>query len=194
MAVSQHPGAGALIARDAAVKVVLSRGPAPVPVPSVTGERVADAQHALTSLGFRTAVHLVPAPGTAPGIVTGQSPSGHRTAPAHATIGLSVAETPQWRPVARFSGRDSGVFHISGDRWRVVYSMGFQGTCTWIFFCSGPTARVTAAGTGRTVRGFGLLNGTGQTQTFATGPGSYEIRVSPGGDAANWSIEIDDYY
>ena len=45
--------------------------------------------------------------------------------------------------------------------------MAFQGTCTWIFFCSGPTARLIDAGTGQTVRGFGLSDGSGQTQTFA---------------------------
>jgi PASTA domain len=194
VAVAQHPGAGALIARGAPVTVVLSRGPAPVPVPSVTGESVADAQHVLRSLNFRTAVQQVPAPGTAPGTVTGQQPGAHVSAPAHSTITLSVAETPQWRPVERFTGGDSGAFHITGDHWRIVYSMGFQGTCTWIFFCSGPTARVLNAGTGQTVHGLGLLNGTGQTQTFATGPGSYDIRVTPGGDAANWSIEVEDYY
>ena len=194
VAVSQHPGAGALIARGASVTVVLSRGPAPVPVPAVTGESVGDAQQTLTSLGLHSTVNQVPAPGTAPGTVTGQTPGAHRLAAAHSTITLSVAETPQWRPIERFSSRDSGAFHISGERWRIVYSMGFQGTCQWIFFCSGPTARVTDAGTGQTVRGLGLLNGTGQTQTFATGPGTYDIRVTPGGDAANWSIEVEDYY
>jgi hypothetical protein len=72
--------------------------------------------------------------------------------------------------------------------------MGFDGTCTWILFCSGPTARVVDGGTGPTVRGFGLLNGTSQTQTFATGPGAFDLRVTPGGDAASWSIAIEDYY
>ncbi len=193
-AVAQHPGAGTLVARGARVTVILSRGPAPVPVPSVTGSNLPDAEHVLNSLGLRTAVDRVPAPGTTPGIVTAQSPGAHRSVAAHSTITLSVAETPQWRTVERFSGGDSGVFHITGQRWRIVYSMGFQGTCTWIFFCSGPSARVIDAGTGQTVHGFGLQDGTGQAQTFSTGPGSYEIRVTPGGDAANWSIEIDDYY
>ncbi len=194
VAVTQHPGAGSLIDRGAPVTVVLSKGPAPVPVPSVTGDNVADAERSLTSLGLHPVINQVPAPGTAPGTVTGQRPGAHVSAPAHSTVTLSVAETPQWRPVERFSGRDSGAFHISGNRWRIVYSMGFDGTCTWILFCSGPTARVLDAGTGQTVHGLGLLNGTGQTQTFAGAPGSYEIRVTPGGDSANWSIEIEDYY
>jgi hypothetical protein len=194
VAVGQHPGPGAVVARGAMVAVTLSRGPAPVVVPSVTSQNVGDAQRTLTRLGFHTVVQTVPAPGTSPGTVTGQRPAGHRMAAAHSTITLSVAETPRWRPVTRFTGRDSGVFHITGERWRIVYSMGFQGTCTWIVFCSGPTARVTDASTGQYVRGFGLSNGTGQSQTYATGPGSYELQVTPGGDAADWSVEIDDYY
>ncbi len=193
-AVAQRPGPGALVARGARVRVTLSRGPAPVPVPAVTRENVAAAQRTLTSLGFSTRIQPVPAPGTPPGTVTAQSPAAGPAAPAHTTIILSVAEVPQWRPVTRFAGGDSGPLHITGDRWRIVYSMGFQGTCTWILFCSGPTGRVTNAGSGQTVRGFGLTNGSGETQTFATGPGTYDLRVTPGGDTADWSIEVQDYY
>ena len=57
--------------------------------------------------------------------------------------------------------------------------MAFQGTCTWILFCSGPTARVMHAGSGDYVAGFGLQNGTGQGQSFDTGAGTYEIQVTP---------------
>ncbi|HWD74671.1 MAG TPA: protein kinase [Solirubrobacteraceae bacterium] len=194
VAVGQHPGAGALVDDGTRVAVVLSRGPAPVRLPSVDHESLADAQRSLTSLGLRTVVHPVPAPGVAPGTVTGQSPAGGGTVPAKSTVALSVAETPQWRALSRFGGRSSGVLHITGERWRIVYSMGFQGTCTWILFCSGPTARVIDTATGQTVRGFGLADGNGQSETFGTGPGSYEILVTPGGDAATWSIEVEDYF
>ena len=71
--------------------------------------------------------------------------------------------------------------------------MAFQGTCTWILFCYGPSARVTDAA-GRYVAGFGLSDGSGQVQSFATGAGTYEVRVTPGGDDAGWSIEVQDYY
>jgi hypothetical protein len=194
VALAQHPGAGALVADGTPVTLVLSRGPAPVLIPSVGRENVADAQQSLTSLGLHTAVHQVPAPGVVPGTVVAQAPAGGHTVPARSTVSLSVAETPQWRSVERFAGRTSGVFPIRGEQWRVVYSMAFQGTCTWIFFCSGPTARVIDAGTGQTIRAFGLNDGSGHTQTLATGPGSYEIQVTPGGDNANWSVQVQDNF
>jgi hypothetical protein len=109
-------------------------------------------------------------------------------------VHLSVAETPQWRPLTTFQGSGSGAVRIIGEHWRLVYSMAFQGTCTWIFWCSGPTARVINAGTGQTVASFGLSDGPNQSRTFATGPGTYEIQVTPGGDDARWSVRVDDDY
>jgi hypothetical protein len=109
-------------------------------------------------------------------------------------VTLSVAEVPRWHTVTTLTGRDSGAFHIIGRRWRIVYTMGFHGTCTWILFCSGPTARIVDPGTGRYVAGFGLQNGTGQLQSFDSGAGSYEVRVTPGGDDAGWSLQVQDDY
>jgi hypothetical protein len=109
-------------------------------------------------------------------------------------VRLSVAEAPQWRNVTSFDGRDSGPIQIRGKHWRIIYRMGFQGTCTWILFCSGPTARVVDAGTGQYVAGFGLQNGSNQAQTFNTGPGTYQLQVTPGGDHAGWSVQVQDYY
>ncbi|HWD75121.1 MAG TPA: protein kinase [Solirubrobacteraceae bacterium] len=194
VAVAQHPGVGALVDNGTRVTVVLSRGPAPVMLPSVQRESLTDAQRSLTSLGLRTVVRPVPAPGVPPGTVTGQAPAGGRPVPARSTVALSVAETPQWRAASSFDGRSSGVFHITGERWRIVYSMGFQGTCTWILFCNGPSARVIDTATGQTVRGFGLADGSGHAESLATGPGSYEIQVTPGGDTANWTIHVEDYF
>jgi hypothetical protein len=147
----------------------------------------------LHSAGLRTSVHLVPAPGTTPGTVVRQAPAGGTSRPRGSTVSLSVAEVPQWRAVTTFDGGSSGTVHIQGERWRVVYRMAFQGTCTWILFCSGPTARITD-GTGRYVAGFGLQNGTNQVQTFTSGPGAYTIQVTPGGDRAGWSVQVQDLY
>jgi hypothetical protein len=85
------------------------------------------------------------------------------------------------------------VFRIQGQQWRVVYRMGYVGTCTLIVFCSGPSARVRDLDTGQAT-GFDLNNGSGQTQTFGSGPGQYRIEVQAGNDTASWSIEIQDYY
>ena len=192
--VGQRPRAGARVLKGSAVHLTLSRGPAPVPVPGVRRDSVTDAEHTLASLHLRPSVRYVPAPGTTPGTVVGQNPAADHPAPVGSTVALSVAETPQWRPLTTFTSGSSGALRITGEHWRLVYTMSFQGTCNWIFWCSGPTARVIDTATGQPVSRFGLSDGTGQTHTFATGPGTYEIQVTPGADSARWSARVDDDY
>jgi hypothetical protein len=192
--IAQRPRAGALVVQGSKVRLVLSRGPAPVTLPRLARQSVTDAQESLQSLGLRTTVRRVPAPAVAPGTVTGQSPGAGTVAPVGSIVTLSVAETPQWRPLTTFSGAGSGVVHIIGERWRIVYRMAYQGTCTWIIFCSGPNARVVNTASGATVGGFGLAGGSGQLRGFSTGPGDYEIKVTPGGDDARWSVHVEDYF
>ena len=83
---------------------------------------------------------------------------------------------------------------VRGTRWRIVYTMGFQGTCTFIFFCSGPQAEVDNVRSGATVDTFGLSDGGRQTRTFTTGAGAYDLTVSPGDDTARWQVWVEDYY
>jgi hypothetical protein len=190
--IAQHPQAGTQVPNETLVRLTVSKGPAPVHVLNVKSRSLADAQRSLHGVGLRTAVRQVPAPGTTPGMVVGQSPAGGSAARG-STVTLSVAEVPQWHTVTTFTGSGSGPFHIIGTHWRIVYRMGFSGTCTWILFCSGPSARVTDA-TGRYVAGFGLSDGGGQVQSVATGAGTYDVRVTPGGDDAAWSVEVQDNY
>jgi hypothetical protein len=108
-----------------------------------------------------------------------------------------VAEVPQWRTLTTFTGTDAGAsvpFQIRGHRWRAVYSMSYVGTCTFILFCEGPTANVLDMATGRTIDQFGLGAGSDQNQVVGAGPGVYRIRVTPGMDSAQWSINVQDYY
>jgi hypothetical protein len=190
--IAQHPQAGTQVPNGTRVRLTVSKGPRPVHVISVKGRSVADAERSLHGLGLRTAVHQVPAPSTAPGTVVGQSPAGG-SAPRGSTVSLSVAEVPQWHTVTTLTGSDSGPFRIIGTHWRIVYRMGFHGTCTWILFCSGPSARVTDPA-GRYVAGFGLSDGDGQVQNFTSGAGTYDVRVTPGADDAGWSLRIQDSY
>ncbi len=193
--IGESPHPGRRVSTGTTVHITLSSGPAPVSVVNVRTMSVGDAETVLHRSGLRTAVTQVPAPaGAATGSVVTQDPAGGTTQPRGSTVRLSVAEAPQWRTVTSFAGRDSGAFHIRGQHWRVVYRMGFDGTCTWILFCSGPSARVVDAGTSQYVAGFGLQNGSNQNQTFSTGPGTYEIQVTPGGDRAGWSVQVQDYY
>jgi hypothetical protein len=130
------------------------------------------------------------------GNVTAQTPpAGVKLLPG-SSVSLSVAEAPQWRDVIGFTdqnGRASPPFRIQGTRWRIVYRMAYDGMCTFIFFCSGPSARVSRSGSG-TVGSFDLNDGDHQVQTFSGGPGDYQVMVTPGNDSASWSAEIQDYY
>ena len=196
-AISQIPATGTRVRDGATVRVVLSAGPPPVELPQLKGQAYAAAQHELQRLGLRAGVTEVPAPGVAAGTVTYQAPAAGSESRLGSTVSLSVAETPRWRPLTSLAGDGRGrslPFRILGSRWRVLYSMAYQGTCTLIFFCSGPSAQVANQGSGSDTSGFDLNDGGGQAQLFKSGPGLYQITVSPGDDTARWSIQVQDYY
>jgi serine/threonine protein kinase len=171
--------------------------PPPVKVPKLAGESSASARTVLRSLGLRVRLSTVPAPGVSPGTVTRQSPAGTSEAAPGSMVRLFVAEVPTWRAVTSFSGYNGGQsvpFRIRGTRWRIVYSMGYVGTCTFIIFCSGPNAKVAPLGTGASSSQFGLNDGQNQIQEYRTRTGVYQITVSPGDDNARWSMKIEDFY
>lgn len=196
--VSQAPATGTRIKQGSTVQVVLSRGPQPINVPSLTGEDASLAAVRLHGSHLNDRVTLVPAPGTAPGTVTGQSPAaGHQLHP-NDTVTLLVAETPSWKDVTSFSGSGGGQsvpFHIRGTQWRLVYSLSYQGTCDFVFFCNGPSAQVVGVGAANSTElSFDLSSGTSETRVFKTGAGSYQVAIQPGWDSARWSIQVQDYY
>ncbi len=197
-AIGQTPAPGRRVAAGATVRVVLSRGPKPVEVPLVVGEDAVAARSGLSRGHLRSRVVSVPAPGVRPGTVTRQSPAAGSVAPPNTDVTLSVAETPRWRPLTSFGGtgsRHSVPFQILGSRWRVVYTMHYQGSCSFFVFCSGPPhGEVVDPHTGATLNTFDLGNGSQQTQTIHAGPGMFEVKVSPGSDKAQYSIHIEDYY
>jgi hypothetical protein len=179
------------------VIAVLSEGPPPVAVPRIVGFSSGDARSSLGQLGLHATIHDVPAPGISAGTVTAQTPSAGVKLRTGATVSLSVAETPRWRTTYTFTdriGRASAPFRIRGTRWRIVYRMSYDGVCTFIFFCSGPTARVTSADGATALGTFSLNAGSDQLHTFDSGPGLYQITIAPGDDSAHWSAQIEDYY
>ena len=196
-AVGQRPARGMRVSEGSVVIATLSAGPPPVAVPRIVGFSSSDARSSLHQLGLHASSQEVPAPGVIPGTVTAQSPSPGVKLRRGSTVSLSVAESPRWRDVATFTDQDgeaSAPFRIQGARWRIVYRMAYIGTCTFIFFCSGPTAHVTDVGRGTTVSTFDLGDGTDQVRTFGAGPGPYQVKVTPGEDSTRWSAEIQDYY
>ena len=94
---------------------------------------------------------------------------------------------------ARSAGGQSVPFRIQGSQWRVVYSMSYNGTCDFVFFCNGPSAAGARVGTDSTNQSFDLSSGSGKTRVLKTGPGLYQIDIKPGWDDASWSIEVQDW-
>src|SRR5207237_10154610 len=157
-----------------------------------------DATAILRHVGLGAAVAAVPAPGVTPGIVLRQSPSPPASAPLRSIVKLTVAEVPRWRALTSLAGQQGGQsvpFRIRGTRWRLVYSMSYGGVCSvFSFLCSGPSARIDNLKTGSSTTQFGLGSGSGQTHVLSSGPGLYEVSVTPGSDGASWSMKVEDYY
>jgi serine/threonine-protein kinase len=195
--IAQTPAAWARAASGSVVQVVISRGAPPVEVPRVSGQSTASARSILGSLHLRTVVQNVPAPGSAPGKVVGQDPVAGTYLPPHRVVALRVAEVPQWRTITTFAGTDAGAsvpFQILGGKWRALYSMSYVGTCTFIIVCEGPNASIVRPSTHATIEQFGLGEGDGQSQVVNSGPGIYQIKIAPGMDTAQWSVDVQDYY
>jgi eukaryotic-like serine/threonine-protein kinase len=191
--VGQTPGVGTRVKQDSTVDVVLSKGPRPIPVPSLSGKSSGDAVGSLHALHLSASIESVPAPGTRPGLVIRQSPSAGHDLHQHQTVTLYVAETPRWQSVTSFSGEGGGqssTFKIQGSQWRVVYQMSYDGTCDFVLFCDGPSAQVL----GPKNTSFGMNDGSGKTKVFTTGPGVYQIQIQPGLDNARWSFTVEDWY
>jgi hypothetical protein len=72
--------------------------------------------------------------------------------------------------------------------------MSYDGVCTFVFFCSGPTAHVRSADGATALGTFSLNSGSDQLHSFHSGPGVYQVTITPGDDSANWSVQIEDYY
>ena len=196
-AIAQSPAAGSRVTDGATVRVTLSAGPPPVPVPSVVGQPTLAAQSTLANAGLRWRTAQVAAPGTQAGTVVSQLPAASQSAPRGSVVKLNIAETPTWHPLTTFTGSEEGqsvVFRILGTQWRVDYSMSYQGTCMLIFVCSGPSAQVQDIQAGNSFGNFELNEGTGQTHTFNSGPGLYRVDVSSGRDSARWTMTVEDYY
>ena len=195
--IAQRPRARATVTENSTVRVWLSAGPPPVKVPELAGEQLSDARAELARVGLKARATVIAAPGVPAGEVTSQSPApGSKLKPTK-RVSLNVAEVPQWQPITSLTGSGqstSAQFRVRGTRWRIVYTMGFQGTCTFIFFCSGPHVEADNVGSGSTVDSFGLSDSGRQTHTFDTGAGTYELTVSPGDDTARWQVWVEDYY
>ena len=195
-AFAQLPAPGSRARDGSAVTVMISAGPPPVAVPDVRGLDSTDAGARLQADGLRDTVMAVPAPGVAAGTVTSEQPRPPARAAAGSVVALQVAEAPRWRTLTTFSGSAGGTsvpFRILGSSWQVLTHMSYQGTCTFLIVCFGPHLSVANLDSSPSVSGFDLSDGA-SSQVFHSGPGTYQLKVSPGEDSANWTITVQDHY
>src|SRR6202012_5832045 len=78
------------------------------------------------------------------------------------TVTLRVAEFPTWKTVTTFAGTSSPVFRIKGSRFRLVYDVSDEKSCTLWIFCSHTSAEVSDTASGSTVDTFDLSDGDRQ--------------------------------
>jgi hypothetical protein len=172
--------------------------PRPVQVPLLVGRTVTVARTRLRTLHLRVRVHDVPAPGVRPGTVTSQKPVAGHSVKARTRIRLSVSEVPRFRQVATVTTAHAAPIRIRGERWRIASTVSSADHCTLlVLFCKHTSATVLRVGTGGTtspVASFGLSDGSDQLRVFDTGPGTYELRISPATGDTKYSIAVDDDY
>jgi hypothetical protein len=187
----------AMLALVAAGHVFLNSSRSAVRVPEVVGRPSATAESAIERAGLHYAVRFVAAPGSRPDAVTHQSPSPSVSVRPGSTVALHIAEAPRWRELTGFSGVDDGEsvpLQILGGKWKITYGMSYEGSCTLLLVCFGPSAEVEDLHTGSTFDSFELGEGESETHTFDSGPGLYRLKVTGGHDSAQWSMTVYDYY
>ena len=96
--ISQSPGPGAFVSKGGDIDVVVSRGPPPVPVPSVVGRSATDAQTLLTQAGFVPVLDHRYDQTVGKGLVISTAPAGATRATPGSAVKVLVSDGPP--PVA----------------------------------------------------------------------------------------------
>jgi len=99
--ISETPTAGTMVAPKSDVSVVVSSGPAPVPVPNVVGLTQAAATTSITGVGLTLGtVTLTSSPTVASGNVISQSPAAATNVSAGSSVSLTISSGPTSAQVA----------------------------------------------------------------------------------------------
>ena len=94
LVVSTTPPAGVKLKRDQAVGLVVSKGPAPVPVPSLAGKSAESATASLTKLGLKVATADAYSKKVPTGNVISSSPKAGIAVPLGGTVTIVVSKGP----------------------------------------------------------------------------------------------------
>jgi beta-lactam-binding protein with PASTA domain/tRNA A-37 threonylcarbamoyl transferase component Bud32 len=105
LVISQNPAPGAFVSKGGEIDVVVSRGPPPIPVPSVAQQPLATAQATLTQAGFTVAVNHRYDENIAAGVVLATDPAGGVRAAPESTVKVTVSDGPAPVTIPDVSGQ-----------------------------------------------------------------------------------------
>ena len=105
LVLSFTPTAGSQVPRDTAVDVVLSRGPAPVTIPTLVGQPIASARTTLTNLGLVASVRREYSETVARGAIISAEPAAGTEVPRGTTVSLVVSDGPPLVTVPNVVGK-----------------------------------------------------------------------------------------
>ena len=94
-ALGTEPRGGGTAPRDSVVTLLISDGPAPVPVPAVAGKSYDEAAAALTGAKLKAKKVEVFSDTVAPGVVVGTDPAAGALAPRDSTVAVNVSKGPE---------------------------------------------------------------------------------------------------
>lgn len=114
------PEPGTQVRRDTAVDVVVSRGPAPVTIPTLVGQPIAAVKDALTTLGLTTSVQREYSETVARGAVISASPTAGTEVPRGTSVALVVSDGPPLVVVPDVVGKSQR------DATDTLEALGFQ--------------------------------------------------------------------
>jgi serine/threonine-protein kinase len=119
----QQPSAGTVVVEGTQVRINVSRGPRPVPVPNVIGFPYDQAAAELQRAGFAVARVEVDSD-LSEGIVVGQDPDGNSTSAEGSTVTLSVSRGPVTTAVPDVTNQEVSIarttLEAAGFRVRTV--------------------------------------------------------------------------
>jgi beta-lactam-binding protein with PASTA domain/predicted Ser/Thr protein kinase len=101
------PKSGTKVSKNSTVKLFVSQGASPVPVPNVVGEDVATAVSALRRAGLQVQQTSKADNTTVAGTVLDQDPAGGQTAPKNSTVSITVSSGKSKQAVPDVSGLDA---------------------------------------------------------------------------------------
>ncbi|HZR94842.1 MAG TPA: Stk1 family PASTA domain-containing Ser/Thr kinase [Gaiellaceae bacterium] len=168
---AQAPKPGVKLTVGSVVEVNVSKGPQPIPVPSVVGEPIDQASSELQAAGFQVQPRYVDDNQPANTVIE-QTPPAGESAGRHSVVSLTVSKGPKTSTVPDVTSTDLGsaqqTLQASGFRWKVVYRDVTDPASDGVVLEQSPVGGQQQPPRAAVTLVVGRLVTTGDTQTFTT--------------------------